>query len=87
MASDRPEIHLFFNQLLLTEYGLNLNNIAAELGSFSREFTSGVNFKQGNEEYEIIIKEKLDEGEEEDTEKRMEDLRRLQVSNDARCNL
>ncbi len=81
VAGDRPELHIYFNQLLLTEYGLNLNNIAAELGAFSREFTSGVNFKQGNEEYEIIIKEKLDEGEEEDTEKGIEDLRRLQVSN------
>ena len=81
VAGDRPELHIFFNQLLLTEYGLNLNNIASELGAFSREFTSGVNFKQGNEEYEIIIKEKLDEGEEEDTEKGIDDLRRLKVSN------
>ncbi len=82
VGSDRPEIHVFFNQLLLTEYGLNLNNIASEMASFSREFTSGVNFKQGTEEYEIVIKEKLPAGEEEeDTEKGIDDLRRLQVSN------
>ena len=82
VAGDRPELHLYFNQLLLTEYGVSLNNIASELGSFSREFTSGVNFNQGTEEYEIIIKEDLPEGEEEeDTEKTIEDLRRLQVSN------
>ena len=56
--------------MLLTEYGLNLNNIVSELGTFSREFTSNVNFNQGNEEYEIIIKEKLDEDEEEIGERR-----------------
>ena len=79
-SSNRPEIHLFFNQLLLTEYGINLANISGELGSFSREFTSGVNFKQNNEEYEIVIKENLTK-EEEEREKGMEDLRRLQISN------
>ncbi|MCD6354493.1 MAG: efflux RND transporter permease subunit, partial [Prolixibacteraceae bacterium] len=82
VSNNRPEVHLYFNQMLLTEYGLSLNNIASELGSFSREFTSGVNFKQGTEEYEIIIKEKLPEGEDEQkTEKSMDDLRRLQISN------
>ena len=79
-ASNRPELHLYFNQLLLTEFGLNLNSIASELGSFTREFTSGVNFKQGNEEYEIVIKENLTE-EEENREKNIDDLRRLQISN------
>jgi len=81
-SGNRPEIHLYFNQLLLTEYGINLNNISSELGSFSAEFTSGVNFNQDNEEYEIIIKEKIPEGEEEDTEKDIEDLRNLNISND-----
>ncbi|MCA1761088.1 MAG: efflux RND transporter permease subunit, partial [Bacteroidales bacterium] len=80
VASNRPELHLYFNQLLLTEFGLNMNNIASELGSFTREFTSGVNFKQGTEEYEIIIKEKLTE-EEEEREKNIDDLRRMKVSN------
>jgi ABC-type multidrug transport system ATPase subunit len=82
VASNRPEVHLFFNQLLLTEYGINLNNITSELGSFSREFTAGVNFNQGNEEYEIIIKQQLtEEEEEENDEKGIDDLRRLKISN------
>ena len=82
VASNRPEVHLFFNQLILTEYGLTLNNITSELGSFSREFTAGVNFNQGNEEYEIVIKQKLtEEEEEENDDKGMDDLRRLQISN------
>jgi multidrug efflux pump subunit AcrB/ABC-type multidrug transport system ATPase subunit len=82
VASNRPEVHLFFNQLLLTEYGLGLNNITSELNSFSREFTAGVNFNQGNEEYQIVIKQQLTEDEEEkNDQKGMDDLRRLQISN------
>jgi len=80
VGSRRPELHLYFNQLLLTEYGLTLNNIASELGSFSREFSSGVNFKQSNEEFDILIKEKLTE-EEEAREKNVDDLRRVQIRN------
>ncbi|WP_321368950.1 efflux RND transporter permease subunit [uncultured Draconibacterium sp.] len=82
VSSNRPEVHMYFNQLLLTEYGITLQNIMSELGTFTREFTSGVNFKQGTEEYEIVIKEKLPDGvEEEDNTKGIEDLRRLQVNN------
>jgi multidrug efflux pump subunit AcrB/ABC-type multidrug transport system ATPase subunit len=81
VASNRPEIHLYFNQILMTEYGINLGNIASELATFSNEFTSGVNFNQGTEEYEIIIKErKTVPDEEEDTEMGIEDLQRLQIS-------
>ncbi len=83
VGSRRPEIHLYFKQLLLTEYGLTLNNISSELGSFNREFSSGVNFKQGNEEYDILIKERLEEEEEEEEEKEkdVDDLRRVQLNN------
>lgn len=84
VSDNRPEIHLYFNQLLLNEYGINLGNISSELASFSREFTSGVNFKQGTEEYEIIIKQKLPEGVDEDeTQKGIDDLRRLKINSTA----
>jgi len=82
VSSNRPEVHLYFNQLLLTEYGVTLNNIASELATFTREFTAGVNFKQGTDEYEIVVKEKLPDGvEEDDSEKGIEELKRLPVSN------
>jgi len=80
VSSNQPEIHLLFNQLLLTNYGISLGNIASELGTFSREFTSGATFKQGTEEYEIVVKEKLVGEEEEDTDKSAEDLKQLQIS-------
>ncbi len=82
VSRNRPEVHMYFNQLLLTEYGITLNNITSELATFTNEFTAGVNFKQGTEEYEIVVKEKLPDGEEEEnTERGIDDLRRLPVSN------
>ena len=54
ISRNQPEIHMYFNPLLLTEYGLTLNNVTSELGSFSREFTSGATFRQGDEDYDII---------------------------------
>ncbi len=78
VGSNRPEVHLLFNQMLMTQNEVTLNNIASELGSFSREFSSGATFKQGTEEYDIILKEK---GVEENRDKTMDDLRRLSVSN------
>lgn len=77
VSSNRPEVHLHFNQLLLTQYGITLGNITSELSSFTSETNSGVRFKQGTDEYDIIIKEK---GAEEDQEKSMSDLKMLQVS-------
>jgi len=81
ISSNRPEVHLYFNQLLLTEYGLNLGNISSELNSFSREFSANVSFNQNNEEYDIVIKEDLFGEEDETSEKGIDDLRRLPISN------
>ncbi|HNX78544.1 MAG TPA: efflux RND transporter permease subunit, partial [Prolixibacteraceae bacterium] len=79
-SSNRPEVHLHFSQQLMTEYNVTLNNIASELGSFSREFSSGAIFKQGTEEYDIILKEKGAE-EEEKKDKTIDDLKNLKISN------
>jgi multidrug efflux pump subunit AcrB/ABC-type multidrug transport system ATPase subunit len=78
ISSNQPEVHLFFDQMLMTEYGITLIEVGAELGSFSREFSSGMNFKQGTEEYDIMITEGDTIQEEE--EKGMEDLRTLPIA-------
>lgn len=85
ISRNQPEIHMYFNPLLLTQYGLNLNNVTSELGSFSNEFSAGATFRQGDEDYDIIIKEKkTDEEEDNGVEQRnMDDLRRIQVTNSA----
>ncbi|MCL3782430.1 ATP-binding cassette domain-containing protein [Prolixibacteraceae bacterium JC049] len=77
-SRNRPEIHLLFNSLLLTEYGIQLSSIASEFNSFSREFSSNVKFKHGTDEYDIMIKEKGAE-EAEHKAKSVEDLRRMQI--------
>lgn len=83
ISDNRPEVHLYFNPLLMTEYNISLNNVLTEINSFSREIATNIQFKQGVDEYEIIItQKKLVEGEEEKTDRNMEELRTLQV-NDA----
>ncbi len=55
VSRGRPEIHLLFDKKLLNSYNISLNNIAGELSAFRKESSIGVNFKQGNDDYEIII--------------------------------
>ncbi len=74
ISGNRPEIHLLFDNQLLSLYDISLNNIAAELSSFQRESTTNMKFKQGTEEYDIIIK--TNEPEEEKT---FADLKELPV--------
>lgn len=81
ISDNRPEVHMYFNPLLMTEYNISLNNVLSEINSFSREIATNIQFKQGLDEYEIIITQKeLVEGEEEKTDRNMEELKRLQVS-------
>jgi len=58
ISSERPEIHLQFNPLLLSYSGASLAAIASELRSFPPEFSSRVDFKQGGDEYEIVIRQR-----------------------------
>jgi multidrug efflux pump subunit AcrB/ABC-type multidrug transport system ATPase subunit len=83
VSSNRPEVHMFFNPLMLTETEISLEDIMSELQTFGDEFTAGVNFKQGTDEYEIVIKEKNPTGEDdEDNDMGIEDLKKVQISND-----
>lgn len=77
VAGSQPEIHLLFDQILLTEYGITLNNISSELSSFSREFSSGMTFKQGTEEYDILISQ---DDTTEEKQKSINDLRQLPIT-------
>jgi len=79
VSDNNPEVQIWFNQLLMAEYGIGLNNISSELSSFSNEFSSGQQFKQGTEEYDIIIKEKGIIETDEENEKTIADLKQLQI--------
>lgn len=79
IQDNTPEVQLSFNTELMSRNNISLNNITQELTSFQPEYSSGVKFKQGEEEYDIIIKYDRPEEEEEEY-KNIDDLKRLQIS-------
>lgn len=52
----RPELMLDFDKQLMSLYDIPVSSVLSELNSFQHEFSSGVIFKQGTEEYDIQIK-------------------------------
>ena len=54
---ERPEVHLLFNQILMNELNIPLSEAGSSLNNFSSEISTGVKFKQANEEYDIVVKE------------------------------
>ncbi|WP_321288797.1 efflux RND transporter permease subunit [uncultured Sunxiuqinia sp.] len=79
VSDNRPEVHMLFDPLLMTEYNISMGQVASELNSFSGEISTGVQFNQGVDEYEIIIKQGEEDPLEEDM-RTMDDLKVLQVS-------
>ncbi len=86
VRENQPEVHLDFNTLMMERYGVSRLGVAEELSSFTNEISSGVNFSQDNEEYEIIIKYN-DSDDQDEEEKRMEDLRTLNIPDNTDENL
>ena len=78
VQSERPEAQLLFNQLLMNELNIPLNEVNSAMNNFSSEISTGVRFKQRAEEYDIIIREK-EEQQIKPKERNIEDLKRLQV--------
>ena len=80
IAGDRPEIHLLFDKELLSHYDITVNAITAELAGFQNEFASGLKYKQGSDEYDIVLRnENLEE-------KTIDDLRALPISSSSGAN-
>ncbi len=76
VADNRPEVHLAFNTREMGERNVALNNVSSELSSFPSEITSGAVFKEGTDEYDIIIKIDIPE---EDKERSMDELKQLRI--------
>ncbi|RLD73373.1 MAG: ABC transporter ATP-binding protein, partial [Bacteroidetes bacterium] len=72
----RPELLLNFDKQLMSLYDIPVTSVLSELNSFQREFSSGVLFKQGTEEYDIQIKTI---GDNDKKERNANDLRKLPV--------
>ena len=78
LTRSRPEIHVMFDSRLLSINEIPLNSISSELASFRSEVSSGMMYKQGTDEYDIVIKnEALEE------DKTIDDLRELYVQNNS----
>ncbi|MFB6319506.1 efflux RND transporter permease subunit [Saccharicrinis sp. FJH54] len=82
---NQPEARINFDRHLMSDYNLSLQDVSTELNAFSRQVSSNVNFKQGNEEYEIMITYDTDTADT-NVDKTFEDLRELQVSSSSDPN-
>ncbi len=71
-----PEIIMDFDKQLMSLYDIPASSVLAELNSFPQQFSSGVKFRQGNDEYDIRIRM---EKPAEQKERNLADLKELPV--------
>jgi multidrug efflux pump subunit AcrB/ABC-type multidrug transport system ATPase subunit len=79
VSGARPEVHLYFDQNVMSKYDISLAQVASELATFSNEFSSGMRYRQGTEEYEITLRMKETENGQAQ-EKSLNDLRELNIT-------
>ncbi|MDE7074323.1 MAG: efflux RND transporter permease subunit [Odoribacter sp.] len=81
----KREAKILFDQYLMGIYDVTPTNVVTELNNFAPQNTTSIKYKAGDQEYDIVIKDKqLVEKEEEDGKdpvRSLEDLRNLQVVN------
>jgi multidrug efflux pump subunit AcrB/ABC-type multidrug transport system ATPase subunit len=56
-SNNRPEVHLAFRPMLMNAYDVTLASVSNELNSFSKEIATNIPFKQGNDQYDITLKQ------------------------------
>ncbi len=80
VADNRPEMHLYFDQRLMTDYNIRLSSVASELNTFRNEFETGSVLKKGTDEYDIIVRTDSSGLEQ---ERNIYDLKNLDISSDS----
>ena len=81
VQDNKPEVHLLFDMDYIGRNSFTLANLASSLSTFGREYSSGAIFKQGTENYDIMIKYAQEDSlTNENTDKTIEDLKHLEVS-------
>ncbi|MFK7951967.1 MAG: efflux RND transporter permease subunit [Ekhidna sp.] len=78
VSPKRPEAHIIFDQLRMSEYGVTQQNVLTGLNDFQPSFESGSTFFSGDEEFEITIRTDNNTNK---SAKEMKDLRALPVVN------
>ena len=76
IPNKRPELLLNFDKQTMGLYDIPVSSVLSELNSFPQEFSSGVKFKQGSDEYDIQIKSIVKN---EQKERNISDLKTLSV--------
>jgi ABC-type multidrug transport system ATPase subunit len=79
IQDNTPEVQLNFDTDLMSRNSITLNSVAQELSSFQREYSSGVTFRQGTEDYEITIKFNTPDNVQQE-DKKIDDLKSLKVT-------
>ncbi|MEG0795129.1 MAG: efflux RND transporter permease subunit [Odoribacter sp.] len=83
-SSGKPEARVMFDQYLMGTYDVTPSSVVAELNNFAPQNTTSIKYKAGDQEYDIIIKDKqlAEKKEEEDKDpvRNLEDLRNLVVT-------
>lgn len=74
----RPELMLTFDKQLMSLFDIPITSVLSELNSFPKEFSSGIVFKQGTDEYDIQIITELTEKQK---SRNVYDLKHLEVRN------
>ncbi|MBN1132682.1 MAG: efflux RND transporter permease subunit [Bacteroidales bacterium] len=86
IRENQPEVHMMLDSRIMTSLDIARNQVMNELGNFQGEVESGVTFRQGEEEYEIMIKF-ADATDMEASDKTMNDLRSLPIPDASDENL
>ena len=56
VQENKPEVHLLFDMDYIGRNNFTLMNLSSALSTFGREYSSGATFRQGTENYDIMIK-------------------------------
>ena len=81
VQDNTPEVQLHFDMDYLGRNNFTLVNLSGALATFGREYSSGAIFRQGTENYDIMIKySDEDTTNNPDQEKTIDDLKHLEVS-------
>jgi len=84
VQDNKPEVQLHFDMDYIGRNSFTLANLTAALATFGTEYSSGATFRQGTESYDIIIKYAVtDTVAAPVTDKSIDDLKNLEVTNNA----
>lgn len=83
-ARGKPESRIQFDQFLMGIYDVTPSNVVTELTNFAPENTTQIKYKEGDQEYDILIKDReYAEAADEDKKavRSLEDLQNMDVTN------